>query len=156
LAESEQIADNITEALYERSLDGMVALEFNAQYVLLTMSGSLLFDSGRVDLKDDAERVLTQVALIIQRYAAGDIQIEGHTDNVPMGGGGKYENNDELSAGRAYSVYEFLMAHTALDRTRVIHAGRGEYLPIADNGTEAGRAMNRRVEIKIYNSLSSN
>jgi chemotaxis protein MotB len=152
---SEQMAADIGEAMHERSLDGIIDIEFNAQFVILRMSGALLFDSGRVEIKPEAELVLEQVSLIVQRYAQGDIQIEGHTDNVPMGGGGKYSNNDELSSGRAYSVYQFLMEHTALDPARVIHAGRGEHMPIGDNASEGGRAMNRRVEIKLFNALSS-
>jgi chemotaxis protein MotB len=72
-----------------------------------------------------------------------------------MSSGGKYANNDELSAGRAYSVFKYLIDNTNIDPAEVIHAGRGEYAPIADNSTAAGRALNRRVEIKLYNSLSS-
>jgi chemotaxis protein MotB len=162
LAESEQMAENIAEALGERTtsdgrtLDQVVGLEFNANYVVLRMSGALLFNSGSADLRPEAERVISQVALIVQRYAAGEIQIEGHTDNVPMRSSGKYSNNDELSAGRAYTVFKYLIDNTNVDPTEVIHAGRGEYVPIADNSTAAGRALNRRVEIKLFNSLSSN
>ena len=73
---------------------------------------------------------------------------------VPMSGA-KYSNNDELSSGRALSVFDYLLSVTNLNPADVKHAGRGEYLPIADNSTAEGRAKNRRVEIKIYNSLSS-
>jgi len=155
LAESEQMAENIQEAISERNLDGLVDIDFNSQYVLLTMNGSLLFDSGSVVLKPEAAAVLSQLALIIQRYATGNIQIEGHTDNVPMGGGGKFANNDELSSGRSLAVFQHLLDNSALDPVRIIHAGRGEYVPVADNSTPEGRAMNRRVEIKLFNSLSS-
>ena len=152
---SEEMALNIAEALYEQNLEGMVDIEFNAQYVLLRMSGAILFDSGRAELKDEALNILSRVAPIIQRYAQDTVQIEGHTDNVPMSSGGKYGNNDELSGGRAYSVFMYLMDNTSLDPRTTIHAGRGEYDPIADNGSAEGRAMNRRVEIKLFNALSS-
>jgi chemotaxis protein MotB len=155
MAASEDMAENIAEALYERSLDGLVDIEFNAQYVMLRMSGAILFDSGSVELKPDAQQILSQVALIIQRYAQGMIQIEGHTDNVPMGGSGRYRNNDELSGGRALSVFEYLMENTVLPPRQVVHAGRGEHDPLVSNDTAEGRAVNRRVEIKLFNSLSS-
>lgn len=155
LAESETMAELIEESIAERNLGGMVDIHFTSQYVMLSMSGSLLFDSGSVELKNDAVRVLSQLAAIIQRHATGNIQIEGHTDNVPMSGGGRYATNDELSSGRAYSVFTYLMENSALDPARVIHAGRGEHIPVAGNETAEGRAMNRRVEIKLFNSLSS-
>ena len=152
---NEVIAERIEEAISERDMDGMVDIQFTSQYVLLTMSGSFLYDSGRSDLKPEAERALEQLGSIIQRFATGVIQIEGHTDNVPMAGTGMFANNDLLSVSRAYAVYQFLMDNTAIEPGRVIYAGRGEHHPIADNGTEEGRAMNRRVEIKLFNSISS-
>ncbi len=154
LEESEDLAGKIEEALQEQNLGDEVQIEFTAQYVQLTLSGALLFDSGSVELKIDAMALLDQVGAIVDRYAEGTIQIEGHTDNVPMAGA-KYSNNVELSSGRAYSVFVYLINNAALDPRRVIPAGRGEYIPIASNETEEGRAKNRRVEIKIYNSLSS-
>ncbi|MCL2052035.1 MAG: flagellar motor protein MotB [Lachnospiraceae bacterium] len=155
LNESEALAEQISEAISERALDGMVDVQFTSQYVLLTMSGSFLYDSGSAELKTEATRALDQLGLIVQRFGPSTIQIEGHTDNVPMSGTGMYANNDLLSISRAYSVYRFLMDNTSLDPARVIYAGRGEHVPVADNSTAEGRTMNRRVEIKLYNTVSS-
>lgn len=154
LAESEEMAEKIEEALEEKNLDKEVDIEFTAQYVQLTLNGALLFDSGSVVIKEEALPLMNQLGIILQRFSQGTIEIEGHTDNVPMSGS-KYSNNDELSSGRALSVFYYLEENTTLDMGRVKHAGRGEYVPIADNSTEEGRAKNRRVEIKIYNALSS-
>lgn len=120
----------------------------------LTLKGSLLFDSGSAVLKEDVYPVLDQVGVILERYAEGTIEIEGHTDNVPMSSA-RYANNNELSDARALSVFDYLVAHTALNPANIKHSGRGEYVPVADNSTEEGRAKNRRVEIRIYNSYSS-
>ena len=154
LEESEQLAEKIQEALDEKDFENEIDVEFTTQYVQLTLKGGILFDSGSVQLKDEALPVLDQVGRILERYATGTIEIEGHTDNVPMSGA-KYSNNDELSSGRALSVFDYLLSVTNLDPANIKHAGRGEYIPIADNSTAEGRARNRRVEIKIYNSLSS-
>ena len=154
LEESEELAEKIEEALEENNLDKDIDIEFTAQYVQLTLKGSLLFDSGSVELKEAALPVLDQVGVILERYAQSTIEIEGHTDNVPMSGA-KYSNNDELSSGRALSVFNYMMQTTGLNPATVKHSGRGEYVPVADNSTPEGRTMNRRVEIKIYNSLSS-
>ncbi|MDE7447360.1 MAG: flagellar motor protein MotB [Lachnospiraceae bacterium] len=154
LQESEELASEIEEALEEKNLDKEVDIEFTAQYVQLTLNGALLFDSGSVEIKEEALPLMNQLGIILQRFGEGTIEIEGHTDNVPMSGS-KYANNDELSSGRALSVFYYLEDNTSLDMSKVKHSGRGEYIPIADNSTEEGRAKNRRVEIKIYNSLSS-
>ena len=74
--------------------------------------------------------------------------------SVPLNGG-RYENNDVLSSYRALAVFNYLKENAALDPGTLKHSGRGEYIPIADNSTPEGRAKNRRVEIKIYNSLSA-
>ena len=154
MEKSEELAEKIQEAIDEKDMGQEIDIEFTSQYVELTLKGGILFDSGSVVLKDEALPVLDQVGIILDRYAEGTIEIEGHTDNVPMSGS-KYSNNDELSSGRALSVFNYLMSVTNLDPAKVKHAGRGEYIPIADNSTAEGRARNRRVEIKIYNSLSS-
>ena len=154
MEESEELAEMIQEAVDERDLNKEIDIEFTAQYVQLTLKGSLLFDSGSTELKPDALPVLDQVGVILERYAQSTIEIEGHTDNVPMSGA-KYSNNDELSSGRALSVFNYLLSTANLDPALVKHSGRGEYVPVADNSTPEGRTMNRRVEIKIYNSLSS-
>lgn len=154
LKESEELAEKIEEAVAEKNLAGDIEMQVTAQYVQLTMKGSLLFNSGSAELKDESKPVLNKVGLILERYASGTIEIEGHTDNVPISGR-RYESNNELSAARALSVFDHMMETTNLDPARIKTSGRGEYVPIADNSTEEGRAKNRRVEIRIYNEISS-
>ncbi|MBQ8946170.1 MAG: flagellar motor protein MotB [Lachnospiraceae bacterium] len=154
LKESEELAERIQEALEENNMDKDVDIDFTSQYVQLTLKGSILFDSGSVVLKEECLPVLDLIGVILERYATSTIEIEGHTDNVPMNGA-KYSNNDELSDGRALSVFNYLIDTTLLDPATIKHTGRGEYVPVADNSTAEGRAKNRRVEIKIYNSLNN-
>ena len=154
LEASAELAEKIEKALEEGEIDNMVSLNYTSQYVELTIQGSILFDSGKTEIKEDAIPVIDKVGQILESYAGGTIDIEGHTDNVPMSGGGKYANNDELSSGRALSVFYYLTEHTTLDPSKIVHTGRGQYDPIAGNTTDEGRARNRRVEIKIYNPLS--
>ena len=154
MQESEEMAERIQEAIDEKGLGDDIQIDITSQYVQLTLNGGILFDSGSAELKDEAKVVLDQVGRILDRYAGGQVEVEGHTDNVPMSGA-KYSNNDELSSGRALSVFNYLLSVTDLDPANMKHTGRGEYVPIADNSTPEGRSRNRRVEIKIYNSLSS-
>ena len=150
---SEQLAEMVSEAMEEAGIGQDVDISFNSQYVLLTMNGSLLFDSGKAEIKAESIALLSQIAHILERFNQGKIEVEGHTDNVPMSGA-KYSDNDELSSARAISVFRYLIENTAIDPSDIKHSGRGEYVPVADNTTAEGRALNRRVEIKIYNSLS--
>lgn len=153
LAESEKLAERIEEAIEESQMEDMIQLDFTSQYVQLTLKGAILFDSGSASLKADAMPIVEKVALILERYAEHEIEIEGHTDNVPIHTS-KYANNNELSSSRALSMFDYLVEHTTLQPMQIKHSGRGEYMPIADNSTPEGRAKNRRIEIKIYNELS--
>lgn len=154
LEESEKLAEMVEEALAESGKSDSVDVSFTSQYVQLTLRGSILFDSGKAELKAEALPTVSQVALVLERYGDYGIEIEGHTDNVPFNGG-KYENNDVLSSYRALAMFNYLMDNTNIDPSTVKHSGRGEYMPIADNATPEGRSKNRRIEIKIYNSLNS-
>ena len=97
---------------------------------------------------------MSKLGLILERYAESVIEIEGHTDNVPINSA-RYANNNELSSARALSVFDYFAGETNLNPAMIKHSGRGEYVPIADNSTPEGRAKNRRVEIKIYHTMSS-
>lgn len=154
LAESEALYEKVEESLAESNLSDAINVEFTAQYVQLTLKGALLYDSGKAEIREDALPIIDKVGVILERYAGGVIEIEGHTDNVPMHSA-KYADNSELSCARALSVFNYLMETTNLDPAMVKYAGRGEYVPIDDNSTEEGRARNRRVEIRIYNDLST-
>jgi len=151
---SEELAERIQEAVDEQRLDKEIDVNFTSQYVLLTMNGALLFDSGKAEIREDALPILARVAKILEKYAEHTIEVEGHTDNVPISNG-RFGDNNELSSFRALAVFDYLLDNTSLDPANIKHSGRGEYIPIADNSTPEGRAKNRRVEIKIYHALSA-
>ena len=154
LKESEALAEKMEEALQEKQMENQVDIDFTSQYVLLTLNGALLFDSGSDKLLEESLPILKQVGLILERYSSSVVEVEGHTDNVPIHNQ-KFSNNNELSSFRALSVFDFFVENTNLEPSIMKHSGRGEYVPIADNATPEGRAMNRRVEIKVNHSLSS-
>ena len=154
MKEAEQLAEMVEEVLQEESLEGEIDVDFTSQYVSLTLNGALLFDSGSDQLKEESLPILDKVAQILARYAESTIEIEGHTDNVPIHNS-RFGNNNELSSFRALAVFDYFMETTNLDPAKVKHSGRGEYVPIADNTTPEGRARNRRVEIKLYHDLST-
>jgi chemotaxis protein MotB len=151
LRSNEELAELIGEAVADSQLADQVDISFTSQYVMLTMKGSILFAPGSATLNEECKPVLDRVAVILERYATGEIEINGHTDNVPMNSA-KFPSNEELSSARALSVFYYLIETSSLDPTLIKHSGFGERMPIADNSTDAGRARNRRVEIRIYNN----
>ncbi len=154
LKASEELSEKVEEALAENALDKEIDVTFTSQYVQLTLKGSILFDSGEASIREDALSTVSKVAMILQRYADSTIEIEGHTDNVPIHTS-RFESNDVLSSYRALAMFDYLVENTSIEPANIKHSGRGEYIPIADNSTPEGRAKNRRIEIKIYNTLSS-
>lgn len=155
LKESEQMAESIEQQLAQLQISDQVEVDSNAQYVMLTLNGALLFDSAKAEIREDAIPLVDKLSTILQNYNSNSIYIEGHTDNVPIHNS-KYESNDILSSYRAQSVKDYILSKTTLDPSKIRATGCGEYNPIADNSTPEGRARNRRVEIKIYNSYNSN
>lgn len=154
LEKSEELAEKIQEAIEENHIEDKMEVDFNSNYVLLTLKGAVLFEPGKVELANSIKPTLDKVGMILEKYGTYGLEIEGHTDNIPEKSK-KYANNDELSAARALSVFYYLKEHSLIDPASMKHSGRGEYFPIADNSTAEGRAKNRRVEIKIYHELSN-
>lgn len=157
LEASEQMGEEIEAQLKAEGLtNGEVDIQIEAQYVMLTLNGSLLFDSGSASIRQSSYDFISKIGDILAKYDKYDIQIIGHTDTVPQSSSNfKYSDNMELSQGRAYAVYTYLKDSKGMDVATMGCMGRGETSPIASNDTAEGRAQNRRVEIKIFNEYSS-
>ena len=108
----------------------------------------ILFDSGEAVLKPDGEAVLQKIAAILAQHPELKIHVVGHTDNVPIHTQ-QYASNWELSSGRASSVARLLLKHANVHAQGLSVSGYAEFHPVADNGTEEGRARNRRVDIVV-------
>lgn len=150
LQSNEALAELVEEAVSESRLSDQIDVSFTAQFVQLSMKGALLFDSGSAQLREESHDVLDKIGEVLERYAEGTIEIEGHTDNIPINSQ-QFPSNEELSSARALSVFYYLTENTLLDMRNLKHAGMGERIPVADNSTAEGRSRNRRVEIRIYN-----
>ncbi len=112
--------------------------------------GSILFPSGELELTEEGLAVVQKIGRILKSVKDKGIRVEGHTDNVPVSAGyRKFSNNWELSAMRAINVVRFLIDVTGLDPAQFEAVGMSEYHPIADNDTEQGRSLNRRIEIML-------
>ncbi len=154
---SQAIYDKVSELTEKNSLNHYVELSMDPgyQYVRISLSGSILFDSGKADIKPDAELIFSKLGDILQVYKNYEIEIEGHTDNVPVNRNNTYIDNNWLSSARALNVATYLMEKKGLNPKMLSWTGRGEYDPVASNATPEGRAKNRRVEIKIHNNINN-
>jgi chemotaxis protein MotB len=108
------------------------------------------YDTGKADLKDKARATLDRIAPVI-RTLPNEIRIEGHTDNVPISTY-EFKSNWELSVRRATEVVRYLVENGEISPNRISAAGYAEYRPVAENDSEANRALNRRIEIIVVNA----
>lgn len=154
MEESEHMGEVMEEYLENTATSDAVEIKVTQRYVCLNLKGALLFGSASADLTPEAMDVLDQISGILKMYEDHIIEIEGHTDNIPIVHQ-LYTTNDVLSTYRALAVFNYLVEDCNVSPDNLKHSGRGEYNPIASNDTAEGRAQNRRVEIKIYNSYSN-
>ena len=113
--------------------------------VKVSFDSGILFATGKADLSKDAKNSLVQFSKVLNENKDCDIAIIGHTDNT-----GSDKINNPLSVNRAKSVEKSLKAQGVSNIKRV--EGQGSTNPVADNSTEAGRKLNRRVEVYMYAS----
>jgi len=126
----------------QRDLEG-ARVERVGEGIMITFDSGILFDFDKSNLKADARANLDKLAVILNKYSDTDILIDGHTDSK-----GSDEYNLTLSQNRAQSVASYL-AGLQVASTRMAINGYGESRPVADNATDEGRALNRRVEVGI-------
>ncbi len=129
-----------------------ITIDDGNQYVMISLSGGVLFDSGSAEIRSGAKPILSRVGTILKNYPDRMIKIEGHTDNVPISSS-EYPSNRWLSTARATKVLEYFVETKKLKEKNMEASGRGEVDPVASNDTAKGRAKNRRVEIKIYTDV---
>lgn len=151
--------DSVTLALVT-SLKGVLGnmadedIEINVEkgVVYVSISDKLLFRSGSFSVNNAAKEVLGKVAKVINDKPELEFMVEGHTDNVPIKVEGTQDNWD-LSVRRATSIVRILQKDFGVAPERMTAAGRGEYMPVADNDSSAGRAKNRRTRIVVLPKL---
>ena len=150
---TEELYSDVVEQTEQKRVEDSVdvIIDDSYQYVMISLSGDLLFESGSAEIPDGAKKVLSRVGDILKSYSGKLIKIEGHTDNVPISSAA-YPSNLWLSTARATKVLEYLQNVKGLKPKNLEASGRGESIPVASNSTASGRARNRRVEIKIYSN----
>lgn len=145
------LTNNLTRSLSREEL-GDVDVQVLKGVVYISLADNMLYKSGSYEVSDKANETLNKIAKIIKDYDTYDVLIEGNTDNVPITQV-NIRNNWDLSALRASSVVQALQSKYGVDPKRLTAGGRGEFNPIADNSTPAGKTKNRRTQIIITPKL---
>lgn len=145
------LTNNLTRSLSRDDLRD-VDIKVLKGVVYISLSDNMLFQTGSYEISPRAMDILSKIAKIIKDYNSYDVLVEGNTDNVPISRP-NIRNNWDLSALRASSVVQVLQNRFGVNPSRLTAGGRGEYNPIADNTTDAGRQRNRRTEIIITPNL---
>jgi chemotaxis protein MotB len=147
-----QVSDQLEEALGSFIDKNLVSVKRNDYWIALEMNSELLFLSGEASLSKKAQPVLKKIAQVINPLPNA-INVEGHTDNIPIDTL-KFPSNWDLSSARATSVVQEFIKE-GINPTRLSAIGYGEFHPIGDNKIEEGRFKNRRVILVLMSQAFS-
>ncbi len=140
-------------ALSKKYENQLITLSKKKGTLQLNIVDRLLFDAGSAKIKEGGLEALDRIASAIKGQPGQAVRVEGHTDNLPIAGNlaRRYQTNWELSSARAIAVVRRLEAQ-GVSPGRLSAAGYSFHRPAADNGTDEGRARNRRIEILMIRS----
>ncbi len=130
---------------------GQLTVSIEQGRIVINLPNNVLFKSGSAHLNPDGKEALTQIAAVLSQFSDRRFQIEGHTDNLPIKSA-RFPSNWELSTSRALTVVH-LLTDMGVAPENISAAGFGEFHPRADNETEEGRKLNRRIEIIMLPNL---
>jgi chemotaxis protein MotB len=156
LATLKGTTDRLREKMKDEIAKGDIQLTESGGKLRVGLVDKILFDSGEASISKRGEGVLARVGAVLASIEDRQIQVSGHTDNAPISDKLKqrYPTNWELSVARATNVVRFLQEKAGVPADRLVASGYGEYQPIANNRTAAGRAKNRRIELLLTPSLA--
>jgi chemotaxis protein MotB len=151
LEKATQTYEDLTKKLEKEIKDGQVQITEMKNRLTMTMVDKIIFPSGSAEISKAGKKVLDKVVSILKDIKDKRIQIEGHTDNVPIVSDlkNRFPTNWELSTGRATEVVRYLQEAGGIDPQLLSATGYGAYQPVAPNDTEDGRHKNRRIEIVL-------
>jgi chemotaxis protein MotB len=149
LEKATQTYENLQKKLEKEIQQGKIQITEMQNRLTVTMVDKILFPSGSVEISPEGKKVLDKVVSILKDVNDKHIQVEGHTDNVPIRHlKNRYPTNWELSTARATEVVRYLQ-EDGIDPRVLSATGYSEYQPVAPNDSDEGRAKNRRIEIVL-------
>ncbi|MDB2618054.1 OmpA family protein [Alphaproteobacteria bacterium] len=140
--------DQLKVALKQEIGKGLAEVQREKDRVVVTVGSAGAFSSGSARLTKQARAIMQKIAKVSGK-GAGQVNVSGHTDNVPLIFGGQYRDNWDLAAARASSVVQELAKANTIPSEKLKAISFGETKPIEQNDTRDGREKNRRIEIEI-------
>jgi len=140
--------DQLKVALKQEIGKGLAEVQREKDRVIVTVGSAGAFSSGSARLTKQARAIMQKIAKVSGK-GAGQVNVSGHTDNVPLIFGGQYRDNWDLAAARASSVVQELAKANTIPSEKLKAISFGETKPIEQNDTRDGREKNRRIEIEI-------
>lgn len=139
--------ENLAQSLKQEISEGKIQLSELKGKMTVQLKDKILFASGSARVGKEGEAALAKIADALKTVNGKIIRVEGHTDDVPTGGG-QFPTNWELSLARAMAVVRTLQ-DSGVDPMTLSAAGYGQYQPIAANDSPENRSLNRRIEIVL-------
>ncbi len=140
--------DQLRVALRQEIGQGLAEVQREKDKVVVTVGSAGAFSSGSAKLTKKAREIMQKIAKVSAK-GAGQVNVSGHTDDVPLIFGGQYRDNWDLAAARASSVVQELAKANTIPSDKLRAISFGETRPIEQNDTKQGREKNRRIEIEI-------
>lgn len=147
-----ELKTKVINALTGFNNNGLTVYEKNGK-VYVSLEEKLLFKTGKWDVDPNGQKALANLSEVLAQNRDINIMVEGHTDNVPMFGSGDVKDNWDLSVMRATAVTKILAQNKNVDPSRIISAGRSEYIPVDQADSFEARQKNRRTEIILTPKL---
>lgn len=149
-AQSAELKNRMTEALKGFNSNDLSVYQKGGK-VYVRLSENLLFPSGSAVVNPAGKDALAKLAAVLNLNNDVSVNIEGHTDSIPIRG--RFQDNWDLSTARASAIVRVLVNNYKVDPARVVASGHSYYDPIDTNATAQGRAQNRRTEIILSPKL---
>ena len=151
LEKATQTYQDLQKKLEKEIQEGQVQIKEMKDRLTVTMVDQILFPSGSAEVGKKGKAVLDKVVTILKDVKDKRIEVDGHTDNVPIVSSLKkrFPTNWELSTARATEVVRYLQETGGIDPRLLSATGVAEYMPVAPNDTEEGKHKNRRIEIVL-------
>lgn len=130
---------------------GTIKVSFRKGRMIVELASAILFDSGKIELKEQGQKALDEIVLALQSLNDRDFMVAGHTDTDPIKTK-KFRSNWELSTARAVVVVDYMISK-GYPAANLGAAGFAEIDPVSPNDTPEGKALNRRIEIVLMPDL---
>lgn len=149
----EDLKKKVDAYIKKNGLTSDLETKLNLSQLMITISDNALFAPAQATVKPESKELAVAISKMLQQYPDYEVIVSGHTDTTPISTN-QFKSNWDLSSMRAIRFLDVLLENKQLKPERFSAIGYGEYRPVADNETVAGKSKNRRVEVSIIHTYT--